>query len=47
MYYTDKLESLKDIFGTKKVGILHNKLIVDTDTYPIVDDVIIYHYIYG
>jgi SAM-dependent methyltransferase len=41
MYYTDKLESLKDIFGTEKVEILHNKLIVGADTYPIVDDVII------
>ena len=40
-YYTDKLESLKDIFGTEKVQILPNKLVVDTDTYPIIDDVII------
>jgi SAM-dependent methyltransferase len=41
MHYTDKLESLKDIFGTEKVKILDNKLIVGSDTYPIIDDVII------
>jgi SAM-dependent methyltransferase len=41
MYYTDKMKSLKDIFGTEKVEILDNKLIVGTDTYPIIDDVII------
>jgi SAM-dependent methyltransferase len=41
MYYTNKLESLKDIFGTEKVEILDNKLIAGTDTYPIIDDVII------
>jgi SAM-dependent methyltransferase len=41
MYYTDKLESLKDIFGTKNIAIQDNKLIAGTNIYPIIDDVII------
>lgn len=41
MYYTDKLESLKDIFGSKEVSIEVDRLVVDGRTYPVVDDVII------
>ena len=41
MYYTDKLESLKDIFGTEKVEIQDNKLVAGANIYPIIDDVII------
>ena len=41
MYYTEKLESLKDIFGTEKIEIRGNELIVKNTIYPIVNDVII------
>ena len=41
MFYKDKLESLKDIFGTTAVKLEPGKLIVIGRVYPIVDDVII------
>jgi SAM-dependent methyltransferase len=40
-YYSDKLESLKDIFGSSRVELGDEGLIVDQRVYPIVDDVII------
>lgn len=41
MYYSDKLESLKDIFGSNGVRLEPDRLVVDSRTYPIIDDVII------
>ena len=41
MYYADKMELLKDIFGSEKISLRSDRLIVDERTYPIVDDVII------
>jgi SAM-dependent methyltransferase len=40
-YYSNKLESLKDIFGASTVELGDEVLIVDEHVYPIVDDVII------
>ena len=40
-YYTDKLESLRDIFGSKEISLKSNRLVVDDRVYPILDDVII------
>ena len=40
-YYTGKLESLKDIFGSEDVQLDGDRLIVDGRAYPIFDDVII------
>jgi SAM-dependent methyltransferase len=40
-YYSDKLETLKDIFGIQDVILSDDHLIVDGRRYPIVDDVII------
>lgn len=41
MYYLDKINSLKDIFGTDSIILEHERLIVGNKIYPIVDDVII------
>jgi len=41
MYYTDKLESLKDIFGSNDVSLEPDRLVVNGRGYPVVDDVII------
>ena len=41
MYYADKLESLKDIFGSTEVYLEKDSLSVNGRIYPIVDDVII------
>lgn len=41
MYYDDKLETLKDIFGANEVILETNRLLLDGRAYPIVDDVII------
>lgn len=41
MYYKDKLETLRDVFGSNDVNLNTECLIVDGCTYPIVDDVII------
>jgi SAM-dependent methyltransferase len=41
MYYADKLQSLKDIFGTSQVRQEADRLIVNGRVYPIIDDVII------
>ncbi len=40
-YYSDKIESLKDIFGTPDLALESDKLIVEGVYYPIIDDVII------
>lgn len=41
IYYSDKIESLKDIFGAKELTLVNDHLVVDEQSYPIVDDVII------
>lgn len=41
MYYADKLDALKDIFGAQNVTLEPDNLIVDGHAYPIVDDVIV------
>ncbi|MBI5779620.1 MAG: class I SAM-dependent methyltransferase [Planctomycetes bacterium] len=41
MYYSNKIETLKDIFDSKKLEVAEGRLIVDGSVYPIVDDVII------
>lgn len=41
MYYKDKLESLKDIFGTENILLKPDSLMVGDTKYPIVDDVIL------
>lgn len=41
MYYSDKIESLKDIFGTSDIRLGTDNLLVDGRSYPIIDDVII------
>jgi len=40
-YYSDKLESLQEIFGATSVHLRPGCLIVDGRSYPVVDDVII------
>ncbi|MCL4479026.1 MAG: class I SAM-dependent methyltransferase [Deltaproteobacteria bacterium] len=40
-YYTDKIEVLKNIFGTENVNLSSEGLLVDKHFYPIVDDVIV------
>ena len=41
MYYADKIDSLKDIFGARDVRVAPGRLLVDGRAYPIVDDVIV------
>ncbi|MCI0488597.1 MAG: class I SAM-dependent methyltransferase [Blastocatellia bacterium] len=41
MYYSNKLESLKDIFGSNDVRLEPDRLVVNGRGYPVVDDVII------
>lgn len=41
MYYADKLESLKDLFGTKEIILNDNFMVVDGRSFPILDDVIV------
>lgn len=41
MFYTDKIESLEDIFGTTAICLETNCIIVNGRVYPIVEDVII------
>jgi len=41
MYYADKIQSLKDIFGTNNLRFENDNLIVEGHAYPIVDDVVI------
>ncbi len=41
MYYADKIESLRDIFGARDVRIAPGRLLVDGRVYPVVDDVIV------
>ncbi len=41
MYYTDKINSLKRIFGTENIVLEEQSLRVDNKNYPIIDDVII------
>jgi SAM-dependent methyltransferase len=40
-YYSDKIETLKDIFGTQNIKIDIDKIKVNDIEYPIIDDVII------
>lgn len=41
MYYSDKIESLKSIFGTQDITLGSNSIKVQNKTYPIINDVII------
>lgn len=41
MYYADKLESLKDIFGTQDIYFKEDNIYVNGSIYPVIDDVII------
>lgn len=41
MYYSDKLETLKELFGTSAVEVNSGFLVVKDQQFPIVDDVII------
>jgi len=41
MYYDNKLEILKDIFGSSEISLGENHLSVNGRVYPIVDDVIV------
>jgi SAM-dependent methyltransferase len=41
VYYDDKLETLKDIFGTPLVSVAPGLVRVGRETYPVVDDVIV------
>ena len=41
MYYADKLESIGDLFGSRKIVLENDRLVVDSHAYPILDDVII------
>lgn len=40
-YYADKVDTLRDLFGTASVAIEGQRLRVEDKTYPIVDDVIV------
>ena len=40
-YYSDKIESLKDIFGAEDIVLEKESITVDGHSYPVVDDVII------
>lgn len=40
-YYFDKLESLRDIFGTRDVEIFDDRIRIKSRTYPVLDDVIV------
>jgi SAM-dependent methyltransferase len=40
-YYTDKTDSLADIFGASRVEVSTDNLVIDGQVYPIIDDVII------
>ena len=41
MYYKNKISTLKAIFGTDKISLERDHLIVDKKRYPVIDDVII------
>lgn len=41
MYYEDKLNSLKDIFGTDNISLNQDSIIVNGQEFPIINDVII------
>jgi SAM-dependent methyltransferase len=41
MYYQDKIDSLRDLFGTQDIMVDEKTLRVGTKTYPIVNDVIL------
>lgn len=41
MYYKEKLNVLKDIFGRKEIFLEKDRLVVNDCSYPIIDDVII------
>lgn len=41
MHYSDKRDTLKDIFGTNTINLEKERMIIDGKIYPIVDDVII------
>ena len=40
-YYSDKLESLQDIFGVKEIKIEKQCITVGNHSYPVIDDVIV------
>ena len=40
-YYSNKIESLKDIFGTEDIVLEKQNIIVNGHSYPVVDDVVI------
>ncbi len=41
MYYADKVDSLRDIFGARDVRVSPGRLEVDGRAYPVVDDVVV------
>ena len=41
MYYNDKIDTLKDLFGTNNILLDMERLVVEGHIYPIVDDVIV------
>ncbi len=41
MYYADKIDSLKDIFGAQDLRVAPGRIDVDGRSYPVVDDVIV------
>ncbi len=41
MFYANKIENLKDIFGTPDITLEPNSLVVNKRIYPIVDDIIV------
>lgn len=41
MYYLDKIDRLKRIFGSQRIGVTATHVIVGDRSYPVVDDVII------
>jgi len=40
-YYSNKIESLKDIFGAEDIVLEIQNIIVDGHSYPVVDDIVI------
>jgi SAM-dependent methyltransferase len=40
-YYRDKIETLKDIFGSENIRLEEDQIMVDQAVYPVVDDVIV------
>ena len=41
VYYADKVELLRDLFGAEKLSVAPGRVVVDGKPYPVVDDVIV------